>query len=96
MKSGNEDYIELEDVAEVLAYVMSQEKIMSVPPVLIPTDGVSVSPAKPKKQRRNVRYKKKDPREAQSVSLGSGVPEGASEFPIEPSCTVEVEDQWIL
>ena len=81
----NNDSIELADVAEVLAQVMSQEKIMAVPPVIIPTEGTSGPRKRPRKQKRNKYYTKKDPWGSQSVSTGNTPPEMPSGFPTEGS-----------
>lgn len=79
----NSDNIELADVAEVLAYIMSQEKVMAVPPVLIPTEGATRARKRPKKQPRNNYYTKKNPKDAHSTSDLSTPMETSPEFPIE-------------
>ena len=93
----NSDNIELADVAEVLAQIISQEKIMAVPPVIIPTDGADRPRNKPRKQKRNKYYIKKDPREVQSVSVGNTPPTMPEGFPIETSrpgnCSVDTFQQ---
>jgi len=81
----NNDYIEIEDIAEVLAYIISQEKVMSVPPVLIPTDGATRNKECPKKEPRNKFYKRKDPRNAQSVSDNGSFNIDLTPFPIRDS-----------
>ena len=93
--------IELEDVAEVLAYVMSQERVMTVPPVLIPTDGSTIPRKRPRKQPRNMKYTKKDLSSAQSISKGSlgSLADNPEEFPIEKdefeveSCDIATFDE---
>ncbi len=79
----NSDNIELDDVAEVLAYIISQEKVMAVPPVIIPTEGVSSPRKRPRKQPRNKVYTKKNLEDAQSVSFGSEPIQPSDPFPIE-------------
>ena len=78
----NSDNIELEDVAEVLAYIISQEKVMAVPPVILPTEGATTPRKRPKKQKRNTYYQKKNPKDAHSVSDSSPLPSMPDAFPI--------------
>ena len=83
--------IKIDDVAEVLAYIISQEKVMAVPPVLIPTEGTSVTRKQPKKEPRNKYYNKKDPHTALSISKMEDESDFLEDFPIEnDQCEIEV------
>lgn len=83
------DNTEIDEIAEVVAYMISQEKYMTVPPVLIPLEGVTKVRSK---KGRNEYYPKQDLKNTHSFNKVDTVAPEMSPFPKELSSNCEIEE----